>query len=237
MRKTCLPILFGLLHGYKICMEGRHGLKKFLGIYEEAVTKKTIELSEGAATCIDIGCHIGYLSLAMVKGMRGKGKLVCIDPVKENIKFLENTLKANKVEDYKCLPIGIGDVNKVVGAGVYTDSGMARFDNSEFVHTVTPHTHLSFEVKTLDTVCKDLSLKKVDFIKIDVEGYELNVLKGAKKTINKFKPKLLIEVHSSNIAKELIPYLKGLDYRVVNFEGKLLKSIPDKIFHLVALPN
>ena len=53
-------------------------------------------------------------------------------------------------------------------------------------------------MKTLDTIADEFKLKRCDFIKMDIEGSEIQVLKSSKEFIKKFKPKLIIEPHFIN---------------------------------------
>jgi FkbM family methyltransferase len=91
----------------------------------------------------------------------------------------------------------------------------------------------SKEVKaiTFDSYVKDNNIKKMDFIKIDIEGFELNLLKGAEQSIKKFQPKLFMEIDDSNLKKqntsasELISWLESLEiYQISDVYGKPVKS-------------
>ena len=83
------------------------------------------------------------------------------------------------------------------------------------------------EVNTLDNFLNDkVSLSKVDLIKIDVEGFEFNVLRGAMNTIRKYSPVLYIELDDNNLkqqsssAKELIHFLAEAGFTAMNTESK-----------------
>jgi len=219
-----------------IYLAPRHGIKKFLGIYEPEETKKVIELTKGTKVCIDVGCHVGYISLAILKGMGKSGKLICVDPIKEDIALINKTLEKNEVKDFKTLAIGLGDENKSISAGVYTDSGMARFSDSAFSNDVNPHTRETFEVKTLDTICRELNIPKVDFIKIDVEGYEYKVLKGGEQVLKTSRPKLIVELHGKPTGEEVVTYLEELKYKIVNLQGDNVKpgQVPEGVSHIIA---
>ena len=82
------------------------------------------------------------------------------------------------------------------------------------ISSLTNHTP-NIHVTTLDHYVKRKNINRIDLIKIDVEGYELNVLRGGIKSIEKFKPILFIELDDENLkqqnssAKELIAFLKN----------------------------
>ena len=236
MKPMYFKVFMGPLKGMYIHQSFRHGIKKILGLYEPEVTKTVVNLTKGASVCIDVGCHVGYISLAMLKGMGLNGKLVCIDPIKEDIDLINKTLKKNKASNFITLAIGLGDENKKMTAGVYLDSGMARFSDSKFSNDVIPHTQGTFEIKTMDTVCKELNITKVDFIKIDVEGYEYKVLKGAKELLTSSKPKLLIELHGKPTGEQVLSYLESLNYSITDLQNNKIKSgeVKEGISHIIA---
>ncbi|MEM1671529.1 MAG: FkbM family methyltransferase [Archaeoglobaceae archaeon] len=60
---------------------------------------------------------------------------------------------------------------------------------------------------TIDKFVEETNIEKVDFIKIDTEGYEREIIKGAKETIRKFKPKMAISAYHLPDDKEKIPEL------------------------------
>ena len=78
------------------------------------------------------------------------------------------------------------------------------------------------EIDTLDNSMQKFNIPKPSLIKIDVEGYELKVLKGGRETIIKHRPALFIELDDNNLreqgnsAKELIQSLTQLQYKIVN---------------------
>jgi hypothetical protein len=91
------------------------------------------------------------------------------------------------------------------------------------------------EVVTLDTFCDAQRLPRVDLIKIDVEGSEVALLRGAERTIQRFRPVLMIEVNPSTLqnfgytARDLIEAIGRHGYRLhygSRFGLKLLKRLP-----------
>jgi len=68
---------------------------------------------------------------------------------------------------------------------------------------------------SIDFIVEKLRLRKVDLIKMDIEGEEYNALKGAIKTIRKFKPKIIIEIHSKNLREKILEFLKNYGYDLV----------------------
>ena len=84
-----------------------------------------------------------------------------------------------------------------------------------------------FSSRTLNTLTKgsnaitldSYSFKRVDLLKIDVEGFELDVLLGAENTIRQFKPRIIIETHSKELRKKCHAFLSSLGYSL-KVEGR-----------------
>lgn len=88
-------------------------------------------------------------------------------------------------------------------------------------------------MESIDDLVNKFELKRVDLIKIDVEGTEYDVLTGAKETINKFSPKLLVELHSSDLKEEIefLTNICSLKYNSYPMIQKILET--DKEFYHV----
>jgi hypothetical protein len=101
------------------------------------------------------------------------------------------------------------------------------FFNKDPIHGHDPNLAITAECKTLDSVYEGIP----SVIKIDVEGAELNVLKGAIETIKKHKPSILVEIHDYE-KSEVGPYIENLGYKNETLENNenmyLFKSCTDE---------
>ena len=69
--------------------------------------------------------------------------------------------------------------------------------------------------QNLDSIVKKLGLRRVDLIKMDIEGEEYNAIKGAVETIMRFKPKIIVEIHSKKLRDRILKLIKRYDYSLV----------------------
>ena len=113
-------------------------------------------------------------------------------------------------------------------------------DISEISTGTTQQQINKIEVITLD---ESISVEnnKIDFIKIDVEGYELDVLIGGKQTINKFKPTMLIEINDHTLNRnnvnrqQIFAWLEENNYNYRNiYEGQ---GLTDSQLDIICLPK
>ena len=164
---------------------------------------------------VDIGANIGYTSLVMSSLVK-TGAVVGFEPDPYSYQQILGNYKRNKQTNVKCYNIGLGE-----------QSGIAfleeRLETCRGANRIAAKDVSGIEIKldTFDTIFPQLDFKKIDLIKIDVEGYELKILRGAKEILKRFKPLLFIEVDENNLkdqgdsAKELIFFLQELGYNQI----------------------
>lgn len=174
---------------------------------------------KSGARVIDVGANIGMLSLPLARTV-GNGRVVSFEPDPQNRKRLNEHLAMNAVANVTVLPYGLGaeartfELYKVVG----TNSGMNRILTDRTATGRFPHT--SIDVRRLDDLWPDLGLDVLHLMKIDVEGFEMAVLQGAERTIEKHRPVLFIELDDDNLrengtsAAALVEWLAERGYSV-----------------------
>lgn len=180
--KFCLPDL-DLSHGEFI--QNRIFLERdYFEIFHLSMLKEYIKEN---AVILDVGANIGNHTIFFAKECNAR-KIYCFEPTQKTFQILKENIKINRL-DYMvdAMNIALGNKNSKVDVIVN-----AKDAGSNYVEeNVKGDTALS----TLDS----LSINdKIDFIKIDVEGYEYEVLKGMEKTIAKDKPMLFIEIFDVN---------------------------------------
>ncbi|MEM2304826.1 MAG: FkbM family methyltransferase [Candidatus Methanomethylicia archaeon] len=159
---------------------------------------------------IDIGAHVGLFTLKCIK-VFNVGRIIAIEPHPVNYLLLNENLKLNNYQN-------IANTLRVAVGG---EAGSAKLYLSRysFCHSLVfneANTSINVQLATLDDLVESLKLQRVDFIKIDVEGYEVEVLKGMINTLTMFKPVIVMEVLNSNIM-EVKKILSKLGYNVKTF--------------------
>jgi len=145
---------------------------------------------------MDIGANIGITSLALSK-IAKDGKVYSFEPSPRIYPYLVENIKANNSHNIHPFMLAVGNSNsKIKFNHALTFAAGSFISESEIDPTAFNTTCFDVDCKTLDSIAEDLQLNRIDFIKLDVEGFELEVLRGAKKTIEKFKPFWIIEFNS-----------------------------------------
>lgn len=157
-------------------------------------------LSEGGVF-FDVGAHIGYFSLKASLKVGRTGHVLAFEPNPETMRLLRDNVAANHAENVIVEPIACTDREQMLTlyAGPPSNTGMSSLA-SENVPLEGPPRLYTVRGRMIDDVVGELKLTRVDAIKIDVEGAEAYVLRGAAKTLKRFHPKVIVEVVPSQLA-------------------------------------
>ena len=100
---------------------------------------------------------------------------------------------------------------------------------------ITTYNRPEYFKQCIDSMPEVRELRKLDFMKIDIEGFEYKALLGATNTIKKHKPDMLIEIHTWDNYEGVYGLLKEIDYKFFDLEMnkiKLSTHFPHQIFHI-----
>ena len=197
---------------------------------------------------LEIGGHIGYFSTFYATLVGNKGKVDVFEPSEKNANYLKRNIAFLAKDIKKEVAIinkGVGDVNGFLDFYIDPISGQNNsfvknfegfFSNREnSADTKAELLKERVEVITLDTYFQN-ETKFPDFVKIDVEGFEWNVIKGFTQTIDRAHPSLMIEIQAD--AENLIKFFKEKGYtiyndeleKIHNYEEYLSKKTPNIFF-------
>ena len=142
---------------------------------------------------VDAGAHYGFYSLLASRLVGGRGLVLAFEPASDNYRGLIKNLKLNHAGNIAPLKMALGSRDGEGELYHSTHSGARALTPFP-----PPYRNLHSErvrVAKLDTVLPALGISRVDLIKLDVEGFELEVLKGAVATLAKHKPSLTIAAY------------------------------------------
>ncbi len=177
------------------------------GIYEGNNIKLISSLLKKNSTYIDIGANIGLMSVPILE-IDSSCKVFSFEPSPNSLPFLKLTWEKSKYQDrWKVIGKAVG--NEVGNSDFFTASmDMGAFDGLEDTGRAGVTTKVTVPSTTLDLEWELMGKPPVSVIKIDVEGSELQVLKGAINCLMQEKPYILLEWNLANIkAYNLSPEL------------------------------
>ncbi len=171
---------------------------------------------------LDVGANQGEFTFFAAKRLK-YGDVIAFEPVNQLFNRLEENLNLNTFKNIILVPKGLS--NQVSKTSIYQSQELKQYGlRNEGVATLYPQSNFTkaeeVELTTLDLfISENSEIQRIDLIKIDIEGGELFALQGARKTINKFRPIILMEVNLETIQaagytpKELLDYMEELGYR------------------------
>ncbi|MGC8982016.1 MAG: FkbM family methyltransferase [Minisyncoccia bacterium] len=170
---------------------GFYYLYKNKKIYEPGVTYLIKSKLNSSEIFVDVGANNGYYSLLASKIVGKKGIVYSIEPDPQNFKKLIENIRLNKIKNIIPIQTAVGDK---IGKALLNRSPIEDGQNS-LLDLQGSKEHIEININLLDNL-----INKADMIKIDVEGYEENVLIGSKKLLNKVK-RLIFEYNLGFIYK------------------------------------
>lgn len=150
---------------------------------------------------IDVGSNIGTFATWVAKYLANKnGKLYCFEPQREVFQMLCGNLAINNIFNVYAYEMALGNSDKFIeidevdyeSLGSFAAFSMADIDMSEIYKSVATKKQ-RIKMTTIDKFVAEYQLEKVDYIKVDAEGLDLEVLDGAKNTIETYSPDLYVE--------------------------------------------
>ena len=166
--------------------------------------------------CYDIGGYRGYMS--GVFALAGAGRVITFEPLPENIVAVERLIELNPELPLNLAKLAIGDFQGSAPFSVMADPTMGKLGDSPFQREARVLRRINVETARLDNLVASGAYPAPDVIKIDVEGAELSVLKGAATTLRKYHPAVLIEAHSVALANGCESLLGNLGYSIRRIE-------------------
>ena len=196
------------------------------GCYEKHSLKTWSDFAKKVnGIVLDIGAHSGSYSLAALAANKNLN-VFSFEPHYMNFARLRLNLNANNFNDKNAYMYCVGDENKFVPFSTYADQEHLSFLTSGgSVGHKAGFLASSIQQVALDSFFIDEAIKKISLIKIDVEGYEANVLKGMKKILG-HKPTIFfecIEKNSAKLCQEILSSYEYNFYEIDDFTEKITK--------------
>ncbi len=155
---------------------------------------------------VDIGAHIGLYSLIGSKRVGEKGKIIAIEPHPSNFEILNRNIQLNQFTNIITLNCAIYDKN--MRMRLYS-TDVSGFSGHHSLILKRAEKFIEVNAYTLDYILQSLGIMEVNWIKIDVEGAEFEVLQGAQDILANSKDlSLIIELHSSDLYEPIMELLR-----------------------------
>jgi FkbM family methyltransferase len=162
---------------------------------------------------VDVGAHVGKYAFQVAKIVGDEGTVIALEPHLGNFRALLKGIQLNGFRNVTALNVAawdkecklrlfLGDASTYHSAKI--DRGLG---------------HVDVRAQPIDQIIAELRIKRVDWIKIDVEEAEIEVLRGLRKTLSMYAPQLVIEVQWKHL-KEFLMLMENYQYKVKPIEGE-----------------
>lgn len=177
----------------------------------------------------DVGAHTGAYSLFFSRQVGPQGLVVAFEPCPRTFARLRRNVEINRIRNVRPLALALG--RETGPRAIYMLPGMSSTASlAPEARTRLRRRVAVVAVEPMDALCARLSLPAPDFVKIDVEGLELEVLAGADHILRECHPDLLIEIHGAGTrgrqdqADRVATLLTRLGYRLIHVESQCAVS-------------
>jgi FkbM family methyltransferase len=158
--------------------------------WEPEETSLLRSVTPQGGTFIDVGANIGYFSLLASRWVGPSGAVYALEPVRATHARLRRNLALNPTANVTAVQVGASSTPGTAAIALESDAGHAHLVAGE----VGPERLETITLTTVDAFVTSNRLTRVDVLKIDVEGADFEVIRGAQTTLRRFRPVVLMEV-------------------------------------------
>lgn len=208
-RQMDLPILQGPLKGKRwISGSANHGC--WLGSYESTKQSAISSVVRPGMVCWDIGANAGFYTLLFAELVGSNGHVYSFEPAPLNVQHLARHVEMNACSNVGIFPCAVGDVDGEVSFDLGPDAHMGKIDENG---------QLRVSCRKIATLLSENQLLPPDVIKIDVEGAEADVLRGAEGLLDR-RPIIFLATHGAHVHQQCLKLLSEKGYNIKSLDDR-----------------
>ena len=167
----------------------------------------------------DVGANVGLYSVATAGAVGASGQVICVEPMPQNIAMIQRNARENRLDNIHCVACAVSDSQGTAQLHLANDSAypslLAVEENRGTGRTLT------VAMRTLDDIWQEAGTPAVRFIKLDVEGAELQALRGATRLLASCRPAVLFEANSQQAFAQLSGFFESIGFTLSQPAGFL----------------
>ena len=199
-------ILSGPNRGRKWIRGAAH-CPEWLGIYEKENQRKIAGIVTQGMTVLDVGANVGFFTLLMSRLVGPTGRVFAFEPLPANAARLIHHIDINSLSNVTVSEVAIsredGEASFSTGADCY--HGRLEEDGTASVRV---------PIASIDSLLKSGRIVLPDFMKIDIEGAEFDLLQGCKVMFESNRPPILLSMHGPDQRERCLTFLREHGYRI-----------------------
>lgn len=200
---------------------------EWMGVYERSKQKIVRELVVSGNSVFDIGANAGFYTLAFSRLVGSNGSVFAFEPLGRNCAKILRHLSVNRIENVILMQCAISEFTGIISF---------QPGKNDFVGKISACGSYLIPAFSLDDFVARQRIADPDLIKIDVEGAEAAVLKGAGKILQRRRPLILLALHGESQCAECFEILQDLHYTLRTFGGDVItkaKAMPAEVIAAV----
>lgn len=194
----------------------------WIGYYSREIVHVLNRILREGMIVVDVGANIGEITMIASKRVGSEGRVLAFEPVARNLFELNKNISYNTLRNILVIDSGLSD--RVGEAHIYHSCGQGAENDEHFgLNSIYKGSGEGIPIQSISLTTLDIFIRanpqhRIDLIKIDIEGAELACLRGAERTIQAFRPYLIIEVQKTSSAAggynqgEILNFLSPLGY-------------------------
>ncbi|PZV17821.1 MAG: FkbM family methyltransferase [Pseudanabaena sp.] len=201
---------------------------------------------QSGMTVIDVGANAGVYTFSAAQRVGATGLVLAIEPFSQCVGYLNETCQINNLEWVKVCGGAASDRNGKAKLSLSAASELNELISEEDGQTRDASSFEEVECFTLDSLIEQHGVSRVDFLKIDAEGHELQVLKGSDRLLTEFAPIIIYEniagSQGSNIP--VANFLRNIGYQLFRYQPYLQRLVSVDVntdfqdsLNVIALPQ
>jgi len=152
---------------------------------------------------LDVGAYIGWYSIQAARAIGSSGRVLALEPDPSNLRQLKQNVALNGVENFEAFPLAAWSCSGQVGW---------MPGQQPVWHQVSDAGEQLMPSVSIDELITREQIPRLDWIKLDIEGAEIDALKGATATLRRFSPRLFVEIHKTR--QEIAELLREAGYQI-----------------------
>ena len=200
-----------------VCIGQRMAVLK----YEPYLTKLLLKQTRAGGKVVDVGANIGHYTIKTAKKVGKTGKIFAFEPEGMCFNLLKKNVEENKLKNVILKKLAAGK-NK---SKIKIQKSKMNYGDNKVSYQLRVTSYELMKTETIEMVSLDecLGKEKIDLMKIDVQGWEPEVIEGAKRLIKKWKPTIFFEFDKTMMVGAKTDYKKMWEF---------LKKVYGKIFYV-----
>lgn len=209
------PIQAGPLRGYRWSVFT--GVRFLRGDYHQDEVAELVSLIRDGDVFYDVGAHIGYYALIAARRVGRLGRVIAFEPLPLNLRFLRRHIAVNRADNVEVLTVGLSDCGGETCFDIACGTGRGRLGSGG---------HVAIQTATVDGLCANGRIPPPNLVKMDIEGAEYRALLGAKDTLLRHRPTVLLATHGPEVRQQCEALLTELGYELRPFRGRDIIATP-----------